>query len=52
MVNDKMVNIMKNVYISPSTTIVAICSALICQVASVKGNGPGFGGEDNNIIPG
>lgn len=43
---------MKNMYIKPSTTIVALISGMVCNVSSIHGNGPGFGGEDNTIDPG
>lgn len=43
---------MKNMYITPSTTTIALISGFVCAVNSVQGNGPGFGGEDSAIDPG
>jgi len=43
---------MKRQYIIPSTTSMLFKSGLVCQVTSIKGDGPGYGGEDNTIDPG
>lgn len=42
---------MKKQYIIPNTTSMLFKSGLVCNVTSVQGNGPGFGGEDNTIDP-
>lgn len=42
---------MKKNYIIPSTTISAIQSGFVCQVASVQGGTLGFGGEQSSIDP-
>lgn len=43
---------MKRFYIIPNTTSVLIQSGLVCQVTSIHGNGPDFGGENSSIDPG
>ena len=44
---------MKKTYLIPSTETISVLTSIVCQTAvnSVHGNGPSYGGEDNNIDP-